>query len=131
MTFAYTKESSKSPEQARAALEAALGQARFSVLWHLDMSATLEGKGFAGHGETHIFEVCNASRADAALRMAPEIAYFLPCKMLVRQAGAGSEIGLLLPSALIGLTGGATEELTTFAAEVEGDLRAVVDEAAR
>ncbi|MDA8345573.1 MAG: DUF302 domain-containing protein [Thermaerobacter sp.] len=131
MSFAYHKETGKAPAEATAALEAALQSKRFSVLWHLDMSETLEGKGFPGHDETHIFEVCNAARADEALHMAPDIAYLLPCKMLVRATDGGSEIGLLLPSALIGMTGAVPPEQSAFAASVEEDLRAVVDEAAR
>lgn len=131
MSFAYSQQSRKRPQEAIAALEAALSERRFSVLWHLDMSATLEGKGFPGHDETHILEVCNAARADEALRMEKDIAYLLPCKMLVRGKDGGSEVGLLLPSALIGMTDRGTPSLSAFAAAVEEDLRAVVDEAAR
>jgi uncharacterized protein (DUF302 family) len=131
MPFQYSKESSKTPAESLRAIEEALKAHRFSVLWHLDMSGTLAEKGFPGHEETHILEVCNASRADEALRAAPEIAYLLPCKMLVRAKDEGSEIGLLSPSALIGMAGHAAADLTAFAAEVEEDLRAVVDEAAR
>lgn len=131
MEFVYAKATEKSPEGAIAALEAALSERKFSVLWHLDMSGTLAGKGFPGHGETHILEVCNAARADEALRAVPDIAYVLPCKMLVRSRGAGSEVGLLLPSALITMAGEAGRELRAFADEVEEDLRAVVDDATR
>jgi uncharacterized protein (DUF302 family) len=131
MSFTYHQESSKSPADAVAALEGALASKRFSVLWHLDMSGTLASKGFPDHGETHILEVCNAARADEALRLEPEIAYLLPCKMLVRARAGGSEVGLLLPSALVAMAGEGAPELTAFAAEVEEDLRAVVDEAAR
>ncbi len=131
MSFTYSKATGKRPEEAMAALESALAARRFSVLWHLDMSGTLESKGFPGHGPTHVLEVCNAARADEALRTWPEIAYLLPCKMLVREREDGSEVGLLLPSALIGMAGAGGPELQAFAAEVEGDLRAAVDEAAR
>lgn len=127
MSFRYTVDSEKSPVEAIAAVERELGSRKFSVLWHLDMSRTLEQKGFPGHHEVHILEVCSAPRADAAIRQNPAIAYLLPCKIVVEQRGSGSQIGVLRPEAIFTLLG--DEQLKPMAAEVEADLCGAVDAA--
>lgn len=127
MSFRYVVESEKSPAEAIAAVESELSSRKFSVLWHLDMSRTLEQKGFPGHHEVHILEVCSAPRANEALNHNPAIAYLLPCKIIVEQHGDGSEIGVLSPQAIFTLL--SDPELAPMAAEVESVLREAVDAA--
>lgn len=127
MAFRYVVQSGKAPADAVAAVEKELGQRKFSVLWHLDMTRTLEQKGFPGHREVHILEVCSAARADEAIRRNPAIAYLLPCKVVVEEKGGGSEIGILRPQEIFPLLGDA--ELAPLADEVESVLRDAVDAA--
>ena len=132
MSFAYSVETSKAADVALAAVQESLAAHRFSVLWQHDMAATLEAKGFAGHRAMHVLEVCNAGQADAILRHGAQNAYFLPCRLLVRAVDDGSEIGFVGPQSLVGLAGDAADEFTRqLARDVEGELRAIVDDAAR
>lgn len=133
MSFAYRVQSAKSVDEALAAVAEALAAHGFSAMWQIDMGATLAAKGFPGHGATHILEICNPSRADEMLRINSDIAYFLPCRLLVRAQAGGSEIGILRPEELIGLAGEVqgAERLAKGASEVEEELRAIVDDAAR
>ncbi len=133
MPFAYRMQSAKSVDEALEAVRDALAAHRFSALWQTDMGATLDAKGFPGHGAMHVLEICNPSRADELLKISPESAYFLPCRLLVRQTGTGSEIGILRPESLISLAdeGEASGRLQGLAGAVEEELRAIVDDAAR
>ncbi len=133
LSFAYRVQSAKSVDDALASVQAALAAHRFKALWQTDMGATLAEKGFPGHGAMHVLEICNPARADELLQINAESAYFLPCRMLVRQTAEGSEIGILRPEQLIGLADEAegAGQMAKLASDVEGELRAIVDDAAR
>ncbi len=133
MSFAYSVQSAKSVDAALASVQEALAAHRFKALWQTDMGATLAEKGFPGHGAMHVLEICNPARADELLRVNAQTAYFLPCRMLVRQTAEGSEIGILRPEELIGLAAGAegAAQMARLASDVEVELRAIVDDAAR
>ncbi len=120
----------KALDQAVRDVEAALAKRRFSVLWALDVNETLAGKGLAlRDGQFRILEVCSAPRAKEALDTNPLVANFLPCKVTLRTCDGGTEIGLPLPTALIGLLGDA--RLRPLAEEVERAMLEAIDEAAR
>lgn len=134
MSFAYRVPSAKSVAEALEAVESALAAHRFKALWQTDMGATLAEKGFPGHGAMHVLEICSPARADELLRINPDNAYFLPCRLLVRETAGGSEIGILSPEQLIGLAeeeGQGADRLAKLASEVEVELHAIVDDAAR
>ncbi len=132
MSFAYRVQSAKSVDEALAAVQAALAAHRFKALWQTDMGAILTEKGFPGHGALHVLEICNPARADELLRIDADNAYFLPCRLLVRQTASGSEVGILRPEKLIGLAedGPSADRQAKLASEVEVELRAIVDDAA-
>lgn len=131
MSFAYQVQTAKSVSSALASVLEALAKRRFTALWQHDMGATLEAKGYPGHGQMHVLEVCNAERANEFLNLNPDGVYFLPCRILVRELDEGSEIGFVRPVDLIGLAGeGATGPMAKLASDVEGELRAIVDDAA-
>jgi len=122
----------KPVDEAIQALQAALAERKFSALWHLHVNEKLREKGFELDGDFHIFEVCNPAKAKQALETDQKVGYLLPCKIVVyadRDDGYRTKIGLLRPQALIGLLG--NQRLSDLACEVEQDLRAVVDAAAR
>ena len=133
MSFAYRVQTHKSVDDALTAVHEALANHRFSALWQSDMGATLAAKGFPGYGAMHVLEVCNAARADELLRIDSDSAYFLPCRILVQESGSGSEIGMLRPERLISLAdeGQGQDRLKRLASEVEGEIRAIIDDAAR
>jgi uncharacterized protein (DUF302 family) len=132
LPFAYRVQTGKSVSSARASVLAAITRHRFMALWQHDMGATLASKGYPGYGHLHVIEVCNAQRANEFLTLNPDGAYFLPCRILVRESGDGSEIGVLRPERLFGLAGdgAAVGPMAELASDVEGELRAIIDDAA-
>lgn len=128
----YTVATGKSVDDAIQALQSALAQHKFSALWHLHVNEKLGEKGFHLEPDFHIFEVCNPEKAKQALETDQKVGYLLPCKIVVysdRNEGNRTKIGLLRPQALISLLG--DPRLRDLADEVEAELRAVVDTAAR
>jgi uncharacterized protein (DUF302 family) len=125
----YTVSTGKSVDQAARDVEAALAKRRFSVLWALDVNDKLREKGLDLHGRFRILEVCSAPRAKEALESNPLVSYFLPCKVVVYERDGRTEIGVPLPSALIGLLG--DHALQPLADEVEKTLVTAAEEAAR
>lgn len=127
MEFAYQVETSKGVSEAAAAVEAAMAGLKFSVLWQLDVNRTLESKGLSLEHEVRILEVCSAPRAKGALETNPDVAYFLPCKIVVKRVEGQTTIGLARPGTLLALLG--DERLEGLAREVEAELMAIVDAA--
>jgi uncharacterized protein (DUF302 family) len=126
--YHYTRMVPMSVSETIAALESALKEQQFGVLWHLDMQAKLREKGLELRPEFHVFEVCNPGRAKEALETNIEVGYFLPCKMAVYVKDGETHVGLLRPQLLIGMLG--EERLGDLAAGVERELMQVVDRVA-
>ncbi|PZN09295.1 MULTISPECIES: DUF302 domain-containing protein [Thermaerobacter] len=128
----YTVATDKPVDEAIQALQSALAERKFSALWHLHVNEKLREKGFHLEPDFHIFEVCNPAKAKQALETDQKVGYLLPCKIVVyadRNDGNRTKIGLLRPQTLIGLLD--DERLRDLANEVEQELRAAVDAAAR
>ncbi|HEY8393448.1 MAG TPA: DUF302 domain-containing protein [Thermaerobacter sp.] len=128
----YTVATDKPLDEAIQSLQEALAERKFSALWHLHVNEKLREKGFDLEPDFHIFEVCNPAKAKQALETDQKVGYLLPCKIVVyadRNDGNRTKIGLLRPQALIDLLG--NERLRDLASEVEQELRAAVDAAAR
>ncbi len=129
MEFAYEVRTGKSVDEAVAAVQEKLGEKQFSVLWELNVNQTLKSKGFDLAHEVRILEVCSAPKAKGALETNPMVAYFLPCKIVVKRVEGQTTIGLTRPAALMGLMG--DERFDDLAKQVEADLSAIVDAAAQ
>ena len=126
MQFDYTLATEKDMAAATAAVEQALAERKFMLLWSLDMNEKLQEKGLATATRFKVLEVCNAVRAKEALDTNPLVGYFLPCKVVVYQRpGETTHIGLVRPTAFIGLlddpqvAGLALVEEATLVAAVE------------
>jgi uncharacterized protein (DUF302 family) len=128
-TFGVSVATDKSLDEAVAALDAALRERRFAVLWDLDVRAKLAEKGVAGGPEFRILEVCSAPRAKEALDRDLAVGYFLPCKMVVYREGDRTRMGLLRPSALMTFLDDAY--LQAFARDVEAVLVEALEAASR
>lgn len=129
MGFAHEVRTEKSVDEAAAAVREALSERRFSVLWELNVNQTLEAKGFDLAYQVRILEVCSAPKAKKALETNPAVAYFLPCKIVVKQVDGQTTIGVTRPAALMGLMG--DPRMDGLAAEVEAELIAAAEAAAR
>ena len=124
----YSVATDKAVDQAAADVEAALAKRKFSVLWGLDVNDKLREKGLDLHGRFRILEVCSAPRAKQALEANPEVAYFLPCKVVVYERDGHTEIGLPRPTMLMSMLG--DDHLKPLAEEVERTLIEAAEEAA-
>lgn len=104
-------------DEALNAIQAALQERKFGVLWHLNVPATLQSKGQDFQTPFHILEVCNPVHAKRALETNLEVGFFLPCKVVVYEKDGETRVGMLRPEMIIGLLG--EERLADLAAEVE------------
>ncbi len=95
------KRTNKGFAEAFSALEEALKERQFGVLWHLNFKDKFAEKGIE-YGKDHmILEVCNPKIAVQILNSKPDMAYFLPCKMMIRDDGDSVVIGMIKPVSLV------------------------------
>ncbi|MCB1277217.1 DUF302 domain-containing protein [Prosthecobacter sp.] len=124
----YVVETTKSPDQAVADLEASVKQHGYGVLHVYDLKATLASKGFDLPNACHILEVCNPKQAVAVLTADMGMNIALPCRISVYQDGGKTLIGMARPSALLASLSQA-EELKAIAEQVEKDTIAIIEAA--
>ncbi|GKV69272.1 hypothetical protein NCCP2716_17700 [Sporosarcina sp. NCCP-2716] len=124
----YVKTTDKTREEAVGALEAALKEAKFGVLWNFDMSATLESKGIQPPAPYTILEVCKPSIAEQVLSEELTAGSFLPCKIAVFEKDGRATISMPLPTKL--LAGFGNQRMDQIAAEAEQQLKACIDQVA-
>ncbi len=127
--FHYSKASDKGVDEVVEALRGALAERKFGVLWQLDMTQTLQGKGFDFKQPYRILEVCNPFEANGVLTQNPLVGYFLPCKIVVYEDEGKTQIGLPLPTLLIDMVG--DDKLRETAERIEATLKSAVDDAAK
>ncbi|SFV05791.1 DUF302 domain-containing protein [Alicyclobacillus macrosporangiidus] len=126
--FHYSATTEKSLDEAVAALEAALKDRKFGVLWQMDIPSKLKEKGVEFDKPYRVLEVCNPNEAKQVLTQNPMVGYFLPCKVVVYEHEGKTVIGLPKPTVLMGVIG--DEGLMETAQRVEAALKEAVDEAA-
>lgn len=129
MEFQTSVVTNKAPEEAVKAVEAALAERKFGVLWHLHMNEKLAEKGVTMEPDVHVLEVCNPVKAKHVLETNSDLAYFLPCKVVVKKVGGETRIGIARPTVLMGMAG--DERLTAMAEEVEKIMVEAVQAAAQ
>jgi len=123
----YVKSSDKSVEQAAADVEAAAQRHGFGVLHSYDFKATLRSKGFDLPNECRVLEVCNPRQASEILRSDMRVNMALPCRISVYEDAGRTRIGMIRPTALLGLIS-ESGELGKAASEVERTVEAIIDE---
>ena len=124
----YKVESAKDLESVARALESASQKHRFGVLGVHDLKAKLKEKGVDFSGDCLIYEVCNPLQAKKVLEANPEISTALPCRISVYPSGGKVTLATIRPTAMTDMFN--TPELRTVAAEVEGQILAMMSEAA-
>lgn len=124
--FDYTVETSKSMDEAVAAIEATAQEKGFRVLYIHDVQATLAAKGFDIE-PMKIIEICNAKFANQALAKDKKISLMLPCPISVFTEEGKTYITAFKPRVLSDFYPGlGIEEL---AGEVEKIVISLVEEA--
>jgi uncharacterized protein (DUF302 family) len=124
--FDYTVETSKSVEEATAAVETQTKEHGFSVLHTHDVHATLTSKGFPCE-PLRIVEVCNAKHASRVLAADVKTALMLPCPISVYRQGEKTYISALRPTAMADFYPEA--DISDVAAEVERAVVGIVEAA--
>jgi len=127
MEINYKVKTNKSFEVAIEDLKTSLNNHSFGVLWELNFKDKLKEKGLDFDKNFKILEVCNPKQAKEVLDKHIEAGYFLHCKMVVYEDNNSVFIGMLKPTALIGMMD--DDELSNIAVEVEKELKSSIDEA--
>jgi uncharacterized protein (DUF302 family) len=123
----YIRETSKSVEQAVSDVEASVKRHGFGVLHTYDFGAILRSKGLEIPDECHVLEVCNPKQASEILRNDMSVNLALPCRISVYRDAGQTKVGMLRPTAILGLIS-ESAELTRAAEEVEQTVSAIIDE---
>jgi uncharacterized protein (DUF302 family) len=124
--FDYTVETTKSVDEAVAAIETKAAEKGFRVLHVHDVQATLAAKGFETE-PMKIVEVCNAKFASQVLAKDKKISLMLPCPISVFVEAGKTYISALKPRVIADYYPDANIE--SIATEVERVVLALVDEA--
>ncbi|MDY0322415.1 MAG: DUF302 domain-containing protein [Candidatus Carbobacillus sp.] len=126
--FHYTMQTSKSVDETLQALEHALKEKRFGILWQMDIPHTLQQKGVSYDGGAYrVLEVCNPHEASQALETNLHAGYFLPCKIVVYERDGQTHVGLPRPTVLMHLVNDAS--LMALAERVEQALTEAIHRA--
>ena len=115
----------KSFEEAREKVTEELKKEGFGILTEIDMKKTLKEKIGADFKRYTILGACNPNYAYKALQDEDKIGVFLPCNVIVEEAGEGKvEISIVDPIAsMMSIT---NEKLETIATEVKDKLIRVI-----
>jgi len=123
--FDYTVETTKTVDEAVAAIEAKTQEKGFRVLHIHNVEATLAAKGFTIE-PMKIIEICNAKFASQVLAKDKKISLMLPCPISVFVEGGNTYISALRPRVLADYYPGAGIE--EIAGEVERIVISIVEE---
>ncbi len=123
-SFSYTLESDKPFDEVVTAIEENTAKHMFRVLAIHDVRATLADKGFE-RAPLKIIEVCNAKFAHQALQREPEVALFMPCRIVV-YGGDKTVVKLARPAMIAQMMPEAG--LEEFAGEVESALKKAMED---
>jgi len=129
MTIVYSRKTSGDIDAIGRRLEEAVKARKFGVLGVIDLQAKMREKGVDFKNACRIYEVCNPRLAKQVLEQEMSISTALPCRISVYQEGDHVTIATLRPTQTLGLFN--VPELTTVAQDVEKDILAMVDEAAK
>ena len=122
-------ESKKTLEQIDRDLRDAAARHKFGVLTVHDLKQTMANKGVEYAADCMVYEICNPQQARRALEASGgAVSSALPCRISVYRHEQGYRVSTLLPTAMMRALG--KPGLDAVAAEVEGDMRAMMEEAA-
>lgn len=125
-TFERTISTTKSFDDAVAAVEKKTAEKGFRVLHTHDVAATLADKGFTRE-PLKIIEICNAKYASQVLEKDVKLALMLPCPISVYVERGKTNISTLLPTSIVEFFPKAGIE--KIAAEVERAVLGIIEEA--
>jgi len=110
------------PEDAEAAIRAALAEQGFGVLTEIDVAAVFHAKLGLDRPFLKILGACNPGFAQRALELDPTVSLLLPCNVVVETVDGGTKISAVDPLELM-----ADPRFSDLGGEVSTRLRAAVD----
>ena len=99
-TYGLTVTTAMSPEEAEAAITAALAGEGFGILTEIDVQATLAEKLGIERAPYKILGACNPELANQALEADDRIGLLLPCNVIVAESDAGTGVSALDPGVM-------------------------------
>ena len=127
MNVLYTQEAKGSVEAVGKRLEDAVKAHKFGVIAVIDLKAKMVEKGLEFRNACKIYEVCNPGQAKKVLDKQMSIATALPCRIAVYEEGSRVKVSTMLPTQILELF--RQSDLAPVAAEVEREIKAMMDEA--
>ncbi len=124
----YIVTTSKTFEDASAALEAQVKQLGFGVLHIHDFGNTLRSKGVDFKEQCRVFEVCNPVQAARVLNVDMRLNMALPCRISVFTEKGETRIGLIRPADMLAALSD-DPQLREVAQEVEQKTKQMIDNA--
>lgn len=124
----YIVDSSKSFEDACAALTESVPRHGFGILHVHDLGATLRAKGQPFTEECRVFEVCNPAQAARVMDRDMRLNMALPCRISVYTEAGQTKLGMVDPVTMLGALSD-DASLAAIAQEVTDKTRTMVDEA--
>jgi len=124
----YIVKTTKSVDQAVAAVEAAAKDHAFGVLHIHNLQQTMKKKGVDLENECQVLEICNPHKAHAVLSADMSLNMALPCRISVYTENGQTKIGMIKPKAMLAAISDAPE-LMKVAEEVEDATIAIIEQA--
>ena len=113
---------SLTPEEAEAAVRAALAANGFGVLTEIDIAAVFKAKLGIDRPFLKILGACNPGFANRALALDPSVSLLLPCNVTVEAVADGTKVAAVDPMELM-----SDPAFAELGAEVTAKLRAAVE----
>ncbi len=104
MDVEYRVKSDRNFEEACEFVRDVVSANEFGVLAEIKTGDILTSKGFE-YPRMNTYEVCNPAYAHAVLTRDQRFESMLPCRIVVKAKGDGTEIIALMPEPLVGLVG--------------------------
>ncbi len=124
--YYFNKTLDLSLEEATARVKEELMKEGFGVLTEIDMQATLKNKLDVNFRPYRILGACNPPFAHKALQIEPNIGIFLPCNVIVQDAGNGrTEVAAVDP--LVAMSRVDNPALEPMAREIQAKLQRVIE----
>lgn len=121
----YSKTTTLSYDETLSILKDRLMEEKFGVLIAIDLPQKFKEKGLEYTEKFTILEVCNPFEALKAVNFDPKVAYFLPCKLIVREKDGVGVIEMIRPVSMIAELN--NPSLNHFALSIENTLIQVIE----
>ncbi len=127
MNVLYEREANQTVESVGKRLEEAVKAHKFGVIAVIDLKAKMAEKGVEFGNACKIYEVCNPVQAKRVLDNDMSIATALPCRIAVYEEKNRVKVATMLPTQMLALF--SVPDLAPVAQDVEGQIKAMIDEA--